>query len=60
MSGHSVHSVLYDDGTDADIFALVIKKNEDGTLNLFAIRESGEPEVANGIPEGEGGRTWHK
>lgn len=62
-----VVSVFYNDGTNEDVFAIVLKDNGGGSLNLYAIPDSGEPVVANGVahrekadygPEG-GGDTWH-
>lgn len=60
-------SVFYNDGTNPDIFALVIKDNGGGSLNLFVIPEAGVPGIENGVPQREkadygpegGGRTWH-
>lgn len=54
---HPVTSVTFDDGKEK-CFALVVSKNDDGTLNLIYFPSSSPVEHANNIPEGEGGRTY--
>ena len=53
----SVKSVWYNDG-NGDRFALVVKDHGDGKLDLIVFGE-GTPEHEDGVPKGEGGRTWH-
>lgn len=64
---HHAHYVYFNDGTNQDVFALVIGDNGGGNLNLFTIPGSGAPQTVDGIPHREvkdygpegGGDTWH-
>ena len=56
---HDVKSVKFNDGTNPNVFALVVSTNEGGTLNLITFPTSSPVEHENDIPEGTGGRTWH-
>lgn len=66
--GHVQHFVLYNDGTNPNVHALILHVNADDTVNLYVIPESGAPSVENGVPERAvadygaegGGRTWHR
>ena len=51
--------VRYDDGNDANIYALVESGNDDGTLNLITFPSTSPVEHVSHVPEGLGGRTWH-
>lgn len=54
----AVHSVLYNDGNDDSIFALVKSVNKDGTLNLVVFPSSSPVEHVSNVNEGTGGVTW--
>lgn len=62
---HCAHAVTYVE--DGNHYALVIAGNADSndSLNLYVIKESGEPEVKNGVPHrgpnspDGNNRTWH-
>ena len=55
----NVKSVFFNDGKDADVFAVVVGKNPNGNLNLITFPTDSAVEHENDIPQGEGGRTWH-
>lgn len=62
-----VESVKFNDGNNADLFAIVLKDNGGDNLNLQIIPDSGTPYVRNSVPRREkkdydeagGGDTWH-
>lgn len=59
--------VFFNDGENANVYALVLKVLPDGNLNLHCIPESGQPYIETDIPNREpgnyddngGGDTWH-
>lgn len=56
----AAHTVIFDDGDDHDVLALVRSKNDDGTLNLITFPTTSPVEHENSVPEGEGGRSWRE
>lgn len=54
----TVRAVLYNDGVDDAVYALVRSTNKDGTLNLITFPTSSSVEHVNNVPEGTGGVTW--
>jgi hypothetical protein len=59
--------VYFNDGDNANVYALILKTLSDGNLNLHCIPESGQPFIVTDIPRREpgdydddgGGDTWH-
>lgn len=64
---HCVKSVLFNDGSDEDVFALVTKTLDNGNKNLVVCPAQGAPYPENDVPERAksdygaegGGRTFH-
>ena len=52
--------VVYNDGTDPDVYAEATKVNADDTLNLVTFPTTSPVEHVQNVPEGTGGRTWRK
>jgi hypothetical protein len=67
LPGTTAQQVFYNDGSDPNVYALMLQDNGDQTFNLYTFPPEGVSGPINAVPQREpedygedgGGHTWH-